>query len=110
MSTTATFTPEAAAAIRNGAISQLQWALNHTITTFQAVPEDKLDFKPSETAKSARELVQHLLFGNGMMLGALGTEVNPAEGPADRHALIERLQSSTTSLVNKFENVSDEAM
>jgi hypothetical protein len=107
---TLTYTPEAASAIRSLAVGQLSWSLNHAVTTFEAVPEDKLDYKPSDTAKSARELIQHLLYGNGMMLGGFGVECNPAEGSADRADLIDRLKSSTEQLVAKFEAVPDEAM
>ena len=58
MTTTATTSPATGDAIRTLAAGQLRWNLNHLVNTFNQVPEDKLDFKPSETANSPRELIQ----------------------------------------------------
>ena len=110
MTTLATYTPEAATAIRNVAVTQLRRALKHAVTTFEATPEEKLDYKPSETANSPRELIQHLLVGNGHLNGAFGVGGSPDEGPSDRKALIARLQSSTEAIIDKIETLPDAAM
>jgi hypothetical protein len=110
MTTLTKYTPEAASAIRTLAAGQLRWSLNHAVNTFEAVPEDKLDYKPSETAKSCREQIEHLLFGNDHVGKTLGLNLNAMEGPNDRPALVARLKSSTEAIAEKIETVSDEDM
>ena len=97
-------------AIRNLAAGKIRFALNHALKTFDATPDDKLDYKPSASSNSPRELICHMLVGNAMVGQVLGIEGSPAEGPTDREALVSRLKTSTEAIIAKIEDVSDAAM
>jgi len=111
--------PAAAAALRNLAVGKLRWTLNHLLSTFAATPDDKLDFKPSESAKSPRELIQHIIGGNGLVAQCFGmasatsgsaAEHESAPMPHDREALIARVRETTEAIIAHIENLPDEAM
>jgi len=110
MTTTLSITPEAASAIRDLVAERINWATARTLATFAATPDDKLDFKPSETARSIRECILHTLEGNGYVGHALGIEDNPQEGPTDRAALEGRLKSATEKIVAKIKTLPDETI
>lgn len=108
MQTVTKTSPETCATLRALAAGELRWALGHAVRTFEAVPEDKLDYKPSENAKSAREIALHTLSGNGHIGSVLGIAGDPAAGATDRPAIIERLKSSTEAIAVATENLMDE--
>ncbi len=78
-------------------VSRLRSALKSGLASIAATPEDKLDFKPSETAKSIRELVLHITEGNGYCLDGLGAEKPSSED------WLEGLKLSTDALINAIE-------
>jgi uncharacterized damage-inducible protein DinB len=108
MSTTLLITPDTASSLRTLSAIKLQKALDRLLATFQATPDDKLDFKPSETAKSIRELVIHSLDGNGYVGGCIGIQFTPGEGPTDRASLESRLKESTARIIEGIQNLSDD--
>ena len=107
MSTDTLLTPEAASALRTLAGGQLRSALNRSLATFKATPDDKLDFKPSETANSIRDLVVHAIEGNYYVGQALGLDL-PKDGPTDRESLVSRLTETTDAVIAAIEALSDE--
>jgi hypothetical protein len=96
--------------IRQLAAGKLRWSLAHFIKSFNATPDDKLDFKPSPTANSPRELILHVLGGNGHVAHTLGMEMDPTAGPTDRDALLQRLTETTEIIASKLETVPDEQL
>jgi len=94
--------------LRSAAAGRLRFALHRLLASFEATPDDKLDFKPSETANSIRDLVVHILSGNGYVGGSLGLELAPAEGPTDRESLVARLNESTETIAKALESLSDD--
>jgi len=119
MSTDTQTHPAAAAALRSLAAGRLRWNLNHILTSFAATPDDKLDFKPSETANSPRQLIQHVIGGNGVVAQSFGIASAPSGSPAelesapaatDRESLTTRLRETTETIINHIENLPDEAM
>ena len=107
MSTETLLTPEAAQALRHLSAGKIRSALNRTLATFDATPDEKLDYKPSETAKSIRELVAHAAEGNFYVGSALGLTIEK-DGPSDREALIRRLTDTTEQVIAAIEGLTDE--
>lgn len=91
--------------IRSLAAGKLRWSLAHFVKSFEATPDDKLDFKPAETAKSPRELIIHVLGGNAHVAKSLGMDLDPVPGPTDRAALQQRLQDSTEAIAKEIEAI-----
>jgi len=79
MSTTSQVNPAVASALRDLATSRLQWTLSHILNSFAATPDEKLDYKPSDTAKSPRELIQHVIGGNAVAAQCFGMPGAPAD-------------------------------
>lgn len=103
-------TPEAAAALRELAVGKLRRSLSALQASFAATPDDKLDFKPSETANSPRELVAHVISGNQHVGSSLGVAM-PAVGEAqDRASLVDQLDASTEAIIAAIAALPDEAM
>jgi len=103
-------TTEVAAVMRRLAAGRIQQSMEALQATFAATPDDKLDFKPSDTAKSIREIVAHAIEGNGYVLNALGITDVSVEGNADRAALAKRLRTTTEAILSGIATLSDEAM
>lgn len=111
--------PAAAAALKSLAVGKLRWNLNHILNSFAATPDDKLDYKPSETANSPRQLIQHVIGGNGVVAQSFGITSAPSGSPAelesipiatDRESLTTRLKETTETIITHIENLPDEAM
>ena len=105
-----TISPEIAQTLRSLAARQLRNALTSATKTLAATPDDKFEFKPSETSKSIRELVIHSIEGNGYVGGAIGLNVPSAPEDADRSLLIQALIDSTEVVAKGIEAMPDEAL
>lgn len=90
---------EAAEAVRQLAVRRLERASNHVLATFAAVPDDRLDFSPSETARSCRSLLAHIIEGNGYVAQAMGLSVPTGDEKADRDVLARVFQEGATVLL-----------
>jgi hypothetical protein len=108
MTETPTYTPEAAAALRGIAVSKLQVALRRAKASFEATPDEKLDYKPSETANSARQLIQHLVVGNTYVAGTFGLDLGVKEPASDRLELTEQLTQTTEAIIDGISNLTDD--
>ena len=107
METLTQTSPETAEALRTLAAGQLRWSLSHILKTLAATPDDKLDFKPSESASSTRELVQHIISGNGHVGRVLGLDFS-GEPPTDRDALVARVTETTEAIIGALEALTPE--
>lgn len=87
--------------------NDLRRGVGRLVATLRATPVDKLDFKPSDTAKSIREMAQHTLGGNGYCLQAVGLPEagNPAE--TDLEKLIADLEATTETLAAYADKADD---
>ncbi len=108
MTQTQTFTPEAASALRGLAVSKLQVALRRANASFDATPDERLDYKPSETANSPRQLMQHVVTGNAFVAGTLGFDLGVKEPATDRSELSSQLNQTTQAIIDCIANLSDE--
>ena len=101
MPTATTITPQSLLA------NDLRKSVSRLVGTVRATPAEKLDFKPSETAHSIRELVQHILGGNGYCLNFAG--IAPIGNPeaTDIEALLADVEASTNALAEYAENADD---
>ena len=88
----------------------LRQALGRLNATLHATPADKLDFKPSETAKSIREIAQHALGGNGYCMGFVGLEPIGNPEQTEVEALIVDLEASVGALADYAAKASDETL
>ncbi len=93
-------------ALRNAIVGQLNRAAGRATSTLAATPADKLDFKPSETSKSVRELAQHILFGNCLVLGAMGVTATENPEATDVQEISDSIASTTQKLVDIAQNSS----
>lgn len=103
-------TPETSSLLRTLAARQLRSSLASALKTLAATPDDKFDFKPSETSRSIRELAAHAIEGNGYIGGALSLAIDPLPEGADRTTLIAHLESTTEAVAKGIEGISDEAL
>ena len=55
---------------------RIRKATKHAITTLGYVPEEKLDYRPTESANSCRTLALHIVQGNCFVLKSLSIEPN----------------------------------
>lgn len=92
-------TTEAAEAIRQLAVGRLERAVRLTLATVAAVPEDKFDFKPSETANSVRELIRHLCGGNGYVSQAFGLPAPVVPSGDSREELVAAFSAGANAIV-----------
>lgn len=64
-------------------IGQMEWAIRNINNNLDFIPDDKLDWRPAPTAKSALETVNHAADSVYSITQALGAgEVNPQFMPA----------------------------
>ena len=110
MSHTTTISPESATLLRTLAAEQLRSALKSASATLAATPDEKFEFKVSETAKSIKEMVEHTIYGNSLIGGCLGLEIKPVEGSMDRDALVDYLVSTTEMVAATIESLSDDTI
>jgi hypothetical protein len=90
--------------------SRLRRATKHSLATLDFVPEDKLDFKPSETAKSCRELAQHIVQGNCLCLQTAGQPTNANPEEQDLAKLKDMISATGEQLVAYAESLDENAM
>lgn len=90
--------------------NDLRTAVGRLVATVRATPEDKLDFKPSDTAKSIREMLQHCLAGNGYCLGAVSLPSTGDPTATDIERLIADIESSTQAMAEYAEQATDETL
>jgi len=90
---------ETAEVLRDLLANNLAKATRHVLATFAAVPDDKLDYKPSDTAKSARENLAHLIGGNAHVGSLLGAEMPPVPEDKSRGSLVAAFEGGTTALL-----------
>jgi hypothetical protein len=108
MNATLTYSPEAVTALKSIATGSLQLSLRRVQTSFAATPDDKLGFKPSETANSPLQIIQHLIVGNDFVSGTLGFEHAVKEPSSDRAELVLQLVETTEAIISSIQNLSDE--
>jgi uncharacterized damage-inducible protein DinB len=85
------------------------WEEVHQVTlrVLKAIPQDKLDFKPTESMMSAKDLVKHMLvvektFSEGVKKGSLAIEDFKKFGQVDH--------KDSDELINAFDQVHKEMM
>jgi uncharacterized damage-inducible protein DinB len=85
-----------------------------TLRVMRAYPADKLDLKPSEKSKTARQLAW--LFSNELLLvqqsveGALDFAVFQAPPPDDMDEIIRRFEDNRRSMLDALRNSTDEQL
>lgn len=83
-----------------------------TMKVLRAYPEDKLDMKPAEKSRSARELVVTLIreecVCRGAMRGDLSRSDFPESLPDDLHALLEVLDQTHHEVQGTIAQASDQ--
>lgn len=102
--------PDSASTTRYLTAFHLRWSLNHFVATFATVPDDQLDYKPSETAKSIREIAQHIVGSSYRIAPLIGVEFEAGEIATDRAALAEQVTGITNAVIETIETMPDEKM
>jgi hypothetical protein len=110
MSTVTQTPPEIATMVREAAVERMLVSANRAASSFEATPDEKLDFKPSETANSIREIMLHLIDGNGHVGEAVGLEPRPYSGPTDKESLKTHFLESSSRLGNHLKGLSNESI
>jgi hypothetical protein len=80
--------------------NRLRRTVAHSVATLKATPEDKLDYKPTDTAKSVRELSQHSVLGNNYCLQAFGIEVQGDVNVTTVPELVTELEKTGNALID----------
>ncbi len=81
----------------------------NTVGVIKALPEDKLDYKPSEKSRTARQLVEHLIGHNTALnemadSGKITVEDTSFKNLEDAEALFNKAQ---TDLIQKIQNMDE---
>jgi uncharacterized damage-inducible protein DinB len=98
---------QAAAGSVDQARQRVLWALGH-------VPDDKLAWSPTPTAKSALQILSHLIASNAFFISALAqgaVKDPPAEDAgtlAARQEAIDRLNSGTDALIEAIKGLTED--
>jgi len=123
MSSTSTISPATRATI-DQCQTYLTSVKGRLLTTFAAVPDDKLNWKPSPTAKSAIQLAAHAANSNFSLsrmirrdpapVGSM-EELHEAMAKAEaaittREQLIETLEKSTAEVIAALSTLDDESI
>jgi DinB family protein len=87
-------------AFRDSLAGQLQWCIDRIVATFEATPEDKLDFKIAPTSMSVREMAQHVIHGNNLCLGMVGAEIPPVPDSQSKDEITTALRVSGEALAD----------
>jgi DinB superfamily len=94
MSATLSVSPQTQAAVE-ACKKNLHMCTHRLKTTFSFVPDDKLDFKPGETCKSALQIIAHCAVSNHNFISIIKREM---EGdPKERFAESKRKEEAITS-------------
>jgi hypothetical protein len=89
--------------------ARLRRAARNAASTLTFVPAEKLDYKPSETAHSCRELAQHIVLGNGLCLAAVGIVPVGTSEETDLEVLITSIKETTEQLAAYAEDTDENA-
>lgn len=96
------------ALLRSIAKQRLSTGLRRVLVAFEATPDERLDFKPSETANSPRELMRHLIDGNGYVSGCFGIQAAATETASERDLIVAQLSETTQAILDRIEGLSDD--
>ncbi len=86
--------------------SQLDWVHKNINNNLDFIPEDKFDWKPAPTAKSAKEIITHATGTVNMFTSAIAgtakTELPPITNRQDAKALVTFVVEAHQKLVNSL--------
>ena len=102
--------PPATIAMQGLLANRIRRATRQAAATLAFVPADKLDYKPSDTSNSCRELAQHIVEGNGYCLGAIGLIGDTNPSATEIEGLIAAISSTGEQLAGFAETASDETL
>jgi hypothetical protein len=80
-------------------VGRLKRTVAFSKATLQATPDDMLDYKPTGTAKSVRELAQHMIEGNNLSLQACKVDIQGDTSVSTVSDLVAELDKTGTALV-----------
>ena len=81
-----------------------------TLRVLNAFPTDRLDLKPAESSRSARELLWTFVTEMGVIDGAIKGQIdfmNMPAPPATKQEIISTYQASNTDMITKVKNLPD---
>jgi hypothetical protein len=96
--------------VHDALVSRISRSVKHSAATLVATPPEQWDYKPTETAKSVRELAQHIVLGNNYSLQALGVEVQGNPELSESSDLIADVEKTGAALIAFVTGCDEEAL